>query len=395
MTTATQQNEAPSSSTPTNGGARSYVPLLAAAAVSVLACHQADSYVRPPVPVRASTLRASSQGHPELRFSGTVAPEAEIELSFKVGGYATSLLTVRDSEGRSRFVQAGDRVRRGAVLASVRQEDYRHSAAEARGALEGARAAAVKARLDYERAARLVGEKVIAPADYDAAKARTDAASAAVDAAKAHLATAEIALGDTSLRSPVNALVLLRSVEIGNLVSPNTVAFRLADVSRIKVRFAIPDEVASRMAIGSPVTVTSDALGAKVTATISKLHPQSSADARTFDVEATVASQGASLLLGMVVSVALPDASAPGAPVITAPLSALVAAPRREGEPQALFAFVVDEEHGVPIARERRVVASHLIGNEVAIESGLAAGERLVVQGARLLNDGQAVRLVP
>ena len=393
MTTRTQLNEAQSSSTP-KYERRSYVPLFAAAALGALACNKANAYVRPPVPVRTRTVRAFPQAHQELRFSGTVVPEAEIELSLKVGGYATSLLTVRD-QGRTRFVQAGDRVQRGTVLASVRQEDYRQSAAEARGALEAARAAAVKARLDYDRASNLVASKVIPQADYDAAKARTDGASAAVDTAEARLASARTALGDTSLRAPVDALVLARSIEIGNLVSPSTVAFRLADVSRIKVRFAVPDEVASHLRIGSPVAVTADALGAKIPAAISKLHPQSSADARTFDVEAAVVSPSASLLLGMVVSVALQEAATSSAAVITAPLSSLVAAPQREREAQALLAFVVEEERGVPIARQRRVIAGQLIGNEVAIESGLLPGERLVVQGATLLNDGQTVQLVP
>src|SRR5204862_280945 len=91
-------------------------------------------------------------------------------------------------QGRTRFVQAGDRVQRGTVLASVRQEDYRQSAAEARGAMEAARAAAVKARLDYDRASNLLASKVIPQADYDAAKARTDGASAAVDTAEARRA---------------------------------------------------------------------------------------------------------------------------------------------------------------------------------------------------------------
>jgi len=393
MTTRTQPNEAQSSRSG-EIARRSYVPLAAAAVLGV-ACHKAESYVRPPVPVRVSTVRESRQGDQELRFSGTVAPEAEIELSFKVGGYATSLLTVHDGQDRTRFVQAGDRVRRGTVLATVRQEDYRQSAAEARGALHAARAAAVKARLDYDRAASLLASKVIPPADYDAAKARADGAIAAVDTAEARLASARIALGDTSLRTPVDALVLARLVEIGNLISPNTVAFRLADVSRIKVRFAVPDEVASHLQIGSQVTVNADTVEAKLPAVISKLHPQSSADARTFDVEATVLSKDASLLLGMVVSVALPGASAPRALVITAPLSALVAAPRREGEAQALVAFVVEQEQGLPIARERRVVAGQLVGNEVAIQSGLLPGELLVVQGATLLNDGHRVQLVP
>ena len=192
MTIRTQPN-GPQSSRNGEVARHTYLPLAAAAVLGV-ACHKAESYVRPPVPVRASTVRESPQVDQELRFSGTVAPEAEIELSFKVGGYATSLLTLRDGQGRTRFVQAGDQVRRGTVLATVRQEDYRQSAAEARGAVDAARAAALKARLDYDRAVSLLASKVIPPADYDAAKARADGAIAAVDTAEARLASARIAL---------------------------------------------------------------------------------------------------------------------------------------------------------------------------------------------------------
>jgi multidrug efflux system membrane fusion protein len=397
MMTATQEVRAWVSVSERHGTAagRSYTQLLVALALGALACGKAEGYVKPPIPVRVTTVREASAEDQDRRFSGTVAAEAESGLSFKVGGYATSILTVREPDGRVRLVQAGDRVRRGTVLAQVRQEDYRHSVAEASGVLQAARAVAVQARLDHDRAARLLASGTIPQAEYDAVKARTDGASAAVDAAAARLANAQIALGDASLRAPFDALVLARSVEIGDLVSPSTVAFRVADMSSTKVLFAVPDEVASRLRIGSPITVTADTLGQKVSAVISKLHPKSSADTRTFDVEATASSQNASLLLGMVVSVALPGPSGESARAITAPLSALVVMPRMEGHAEGLRAFVVEQEGGASIARQRQVVASRLIGNEVALQSGLVPGERLVVQGATLLHDGQVVQLVP
>src|SRR5207245_9880413 len=106
-------------------------------------------------------------------------------------------------------------------------------------------------------------------------------------------------------------------------------------------------------------------------------------------------SRDAWLLPARVVAVARPGAAASRAPVVTAPLSAVVAAQRPEGAAQGLVAFVVEQERGLPIAGERRVVAGQLVGNGVAIESGLFPGELLVVQGATLLNDGQRVQLVP
>src|SRR5262249_59779654 len=100
------------------------------------------------------------------------------------------------------------------------------------------------------------------------------AASAA--AAQARLASQKIALADTELRAPVDAVVLARSVELGTLASPGTVAFRLADVNTIKVLFAVPDEVSAGLQLGTPVTVSADALRVQsLPATITKLAPQS------------------------------------------------------------------------------------------------------------------------
>src|SRR2546428_4904095 len=67
MTTRTQPNE-PQSSRNGEIARRSYAPLAAAAVLGV-ACHKAESYVRPPVPVRASTVRESPQVDQELSFS--------------------------------------------------------------------------------------------------------------------------------------------------------------------------------------------------------------------------------------------------------------------------------------------------------------------------------------
>src|SRR4051812_49891166 len=119
----------------------SYVPLLAAAALGAVACNKADAYVRPPVPVRTRTVQASPHAHQELRYTGTVAPEAEIELSFKVGGYATSLFTVPDTDGRAPFVQAGERGPPGAAPADPRPAGYCPAAPGTPGGPEGGPAA--------------------------------------------------------------------------------------------------------------------------------------------------------------------------------------------------------------------------------------------------------------
>ena len=376
---------------------REHVVVLAAGLLIAgsTACRKTHSYVKPPTPVRVQPVTAAASGQ-GLRYSGTVQPDAEISLAFKVGGYVTSIASQSGLDGRRRLLQTGDQIRRGEVLATVRQQEYRQATAELKAALEANRVNAAEARLEYERAERLLASASIGQAEYDAVKAKHEAAAASAEAAQARLANQRIALSDTELRAPADAVVLARSVELGTLASPGTVAFRLADVRTIKVLFAVPDEVARELQLGTPVTISADALrGQSLPATITKLAPQSDPSTRSYDVEASLHSARAPVMLGMVVSVALPAQSSSASSTVAVSLSAVVHRAARDGVPRSIRAFVVQEEQGVAVARARELVLGDLVGNAVQVASGLLPGDRVVVQGASLLEDGQAVRLVP
>jgi multidrug resistance efflux pump len=78
-----------------------------------------------------------------VRYSASIRPAAQVDVSFKVGGYIESIAQVRDASGQWRHLQAGDVVHQGAVLARVRQSDYvarvneaKSQHGEARSALE-------------------------------------------------------------------------------------------------------------------------------------------------------------------------------------------------------------------------------------------------------------------
>ena len=67
------------------------------------------------------------------------------------------------------------------------------------------------------------------------------AAKQRATAAAAQLQEARIALGDTELRAPFDAILLERHVDVGTLVSPGTPAFTIADLHLVKARFSVPD----------------------------------------------------------------------------------------------------------------------------------------------------------
>ena len=78
-------------------------------------------------------------------------------------------------------------------------------------------------------------------------------------AAAAQLQEASIALGDTELRAPFDAVLLERNVDVGTLVSPGRPAFTIADLHLVKARFSVPDTALHIFRAGQPLQLTVDA----------------------------------------------------------------------------------------------------------------------------------------
>ena len=274
---------------------------LIAGAVALLiagsGCRERESPAAPPTPVKVQAVTAyTSAAAP--RYSAAIQPDRQVSLAFKSAGYVVMLLQVPGVD-RLRDVQEGDRVKRGTVLARVREADYaaqvehaagqlaeaeqsreaavaqlaeaRASRAQAVAQLLAAKAAAEKAAFDMDRATKLYGAQSMTKTDYDEAKAQFDQTRAQVEAANAQIENAEaseqaaqrkigvaegqiaaarggldssrIQLADTALVAPMDAVILKRSVEVGDLAQPGKVAFTLAEVGTVKVVFGVPDFV--------------------------------------------------------------------------------------------------------------------------------------------------------
>jgi len=122
--------------------------------------------------------------------------------------------------------------------------------------------------------------------------------------------------------------------------------------------------------------------------------PSADAQSRVFDIEVTIPNADGRLRPGMIGSVELgaEAGSASASANAAVPLSAIVRSPRAAGE---YTVFVVDGRGDETVARARAVTLGGVRGNLVAITRGLERGERVIVMGAGLLADGDAVRVIP
>jgi RND family efflux transporter MFP subunit len=148
------------------------------------------------------------------------------------------------------------------------------------------------------------------------------------------------------------------------------------------------------MALGTELDVATEAFGeTRFRGRVTAISPAADQQSRVFNVEVTLPNQDGRLKPGMIgrVEVAAgPIASASEADgAVAVPLVAVV----QSGGDQGYAVFVVSGAGEKAVARARRVALGDVRGNAVTVTSGLAAGEQVVVSGASLLIDGEAVRV--
>ncbi|MEL7029274.1 MAG: efflux RND transporter periplasmic adaptor subunit, partial [Pseudomonadota bacterium] len=196
---------------------------------------------------------------------------------------------------------------------------------------------------------------------------------------------------DRLVRAPFPGVVGLRLVSPGALVRPGDEIATLDDVSSVKLDFSVPETLLSNLSQGIAVRAVSEAFPDEAFEGVvefidSRVDPVT----RSIVVRSVLQNEDGKLRPGMLMTVRLiKDArEAPAAPEL-----AVVA----QGED--MFVFVLREASaageaadGPPQVEMRRVELGQRRAGFIEVVSGLAEGERIVVEGVHRLRDGQAVR---
>ena len=375
---------------------RKYGPRLAAlfclgaAGLQIGCASQQKNVEAPPIPVTVAEAQEYSRAE-GVNYSASIVPYTQLPVAFKSAGYVTSILQRKGADGRGRNLQQGDWVKQGTVLATVRQTDYEHAVAQYKGQLQQAQAGADKSKDDFARAQALYTANALTQTDYDAAKAQFDSSQGAVATAQATVAQAQQALSDCELRAPMDGQILQRNIELGALVGSGTTGFTMGDTRMVKAIFGVPDTVLGSIALGKKQAIETETYSQQFTGLITAIAPQADQKSRTFQVEVTVPNSQDLLKSGMIATLILGQAKL-AVPVLVVPLNAIVSTV--DGS-RAFSVFVVARDGAKDVARRRLVQTGPAYGNSVAILKGLNASDRVILNGATLVNEGQAVRIIP
>jgi multidrug efflux system membrane fusion protein len=325
------------------------------------------------------------------KYSASIVPYSQVDLAFQSSGYIDHVIQVKSANGGMRNIDQGDWIRKGTVLAVVRQDSYKDKLGQAEAQLSRAQAERQKAQLSFDRVSALYSAQSATKPDLDSAKAQLDSTTASVSGAEAQESEARTALADCSLRAPFDGWIVKRTVDAGSFVGPATNGFTIANTRSVKAIFGIPDTSISRVRVGQSLTITTDALSQPFRGRITSISPSADPKSRVFSVEVTIDNPKNSLKSGMIASLAIGGARLLQT-VFAVPLSAIIRDPQK-ADGFAVMTLSGDSE--IESAHVRSVQLGSIYGNMIGITGGLLPGEKVITTGVTLIKNGTSVRVIP
>ncbi|RMH93231.1 efflux RND transporter periplasmic adaptor subunit [Lysobacter pythonis] len=365
------------------------LPAVIAASLLLAACGQGDGPQKgapPPTPVTVVTLKPETVVLTR-ELTGRAGASQTAEVRPQVTGIVQQLL----------FTEGGS-VRAGQPLYQLDPTAFRANADSARAALARAQATLATARLNASRSAELVKIDAVSRQDNDNAQAALSQAQADVRAARAAVQGAEVPLGFARVSAPISGRIGRSSVTRGALVTasqagPLAIVQRL-DPMYVEVSQSSAELLQLRREIEDGGLQGTASLPVDIVLEDGSAYPRqgrlSFAEAMVDPATGAVAlrvvvpNPDQLLLPGMFVRARLANGERRDA--ILAPQQGISRDPKGNAS-----AMVVDAGGKVAV---REVKVSRAIGDKWLVESGLAAGDKLIVEGLQKVGPGAQVQVV-
>ncbi len=322
-------------------------------------------------------------------YAGRIRAQQFVEIRARVEGYLEKML-----------FEEGTYIKKNQVLFVIDPQLYKARVDRAKAQLEKDKALALKAKRDLERIRPLFEQNAASQLDLDNAIASYESAAAAVLMSEADLTQAEMALGYTTVRSPISGYISERHVDIGTLVGPGGQSLLAtivkSDTVRVDFSMTAMDYIRSKernvnLGHHDPTRGWNPYVTVRLpdntvyphTGLVDFADPKVDPQTLTFSVRAEMPNPDHILLPGLSTQVKLLLDVLENAVVV--PAKAVVI------EKGGAYIFVVRPNN---IVEKRFIELGSEVEENIVVERGLVAGERIVVEGFHKLTPGMQVEVV-
>ena len=309
-----------------------------------------------------------------LKITGSLAPVRQLQLTSEVSAQVTNVTA-----------RPGDEVFRGQTLVAFDSDTLQNQLDQAQATAQATRVQLDQAQSDYDRTESLVNRGLQAANTLEKARSALDQLTATLAAQETQVVSARRALDRANVTAPFDGVVSARNVEPGQVVAAGSPLMTLVDMSSLEVEATAPVSFAPELAKGQAVDLTVEGFGDRVfDGKVARLAPVAIEGSRMLPVFVSLDNPGGELRGGMFASGRIVLESRAGGLAI--PAGAL----RQDADGPYVLVIADDKA-------ERRAVGigrSWDGGVLLEVESGLAAGDLVVIEPLPELAAGDSVTLL-
>jgi HlyD family secretion protein len=308
-----------------------------------------------------------------VTFTGTIA--ARYDMPIGIEGDAGRIVGV--------YVEAGDHVRRGQLLAKIDESVWQPQVNRLAAALEQAKAQANLSAAEYRRAAAVESAGALSAEEIEKRRAQSITDAANVKVAAAMLAEAEARLARTRVIAPADGIVLTRRAEVGQTASPGGEAlFRLASGGEIEMRGQVAEQDMAVVNVGQPAAVNLVGSGRPFEGRVRLLGAVIDPQSRLGDIRIALKPDPA----------LRPGAFARGSVLVSKAERPILPQTAVLSDTKGPYVFVVGEDGRI---ERRDVQVGGTISAGIIVTNGLTGDERIVTTAAGFLREGEKVNIAP
>jgi RND family efflux transporter MFP subunit len=341
-------------------------------------------------------------------------PSASLALLNATGRVVAARRASVSSKGTGRLewlgVQEGQMVKEGEVIARLENRDVAAQRDQALAQVQAARANLAQGQAELEdaeaslkRAQDLARRNFISGSALDTAEARYNKARAAIDTLKAQIGVAEanarvagVAYDQTLIRAPFTGIVLTKSANVGDIVTPFSSAsgttgavVTMADMETLEVEADVSEASIARIKVGQPAEIQLDAFpDLRLLGEVSRIVPTVDRSKATLLVKVAFVERDGRVLPDMSAKIAFLSRAPTADERAPVPALRTDAVVKRDGRDVA-FVVVKDQRSDAERVQLRPVAVGARVGDLVRVD--LAPGTRVVAAPSERLADGAAV----